>query len=133
MARMDSNGSTIQETGTNLPGAAHAIFEDREGNLWFGGSDGLLQLRDAPFLSYTGVAGEGGSVYADSFGRTWVGPSSGGLLWIRGPELHSIAGLEGDVIYSLSGGPGELWPAAGTAVLRNCAKKPGSFSSKPIR
>jgi signal transduction histidine kinase/ligand-binding sensor domain-containing protein len=113
--RMDSNGAlegtgTSQGTGTGLPGAAHAIFEDREGNLWFGGAEGLMQLRDAPFLSYT-EAGEGGSLYADAAGRAWTGPSSGGLIWIRGAEHHAIEGLglDRDVIYSISGGPGELW------------------------
>jgi signal transduction histidine kinase/ligand-binding sensor domain-containing protein len=111
ITRMDSSGSIIQAIGGSLPGAVHALFEDREGNLWFGGTDGLMQLRDPPFLSYTGVAGEGGSLYIDNSGRTWVGPSSGGLLWIRGAERHVITslGMNRDVIYSISGGPGELW------------------------
>jgi signal transduction histidine kinase/streptogramin lyase len=89
----------------------HTIFEDREGNLWFGGTEGLMQLRDAPFLSYPGVAPEGASLYIDTSGRSWVAPSSGGLLWIRGAEHHSITapGMNRDVIYSISGGPGELW------------------------
>jgi signal transduction histidine kinase/ligand-binding sensor domain-containing protein len=111
ITRMDSSGSTMQGTGGSLPGAVHAIFEDREGNLWFGGTDGLIQLREPPFLSYTGVAGEGGSLYVDSSGRAWIGLSSGGLVWIRGVERHSITslGINRDVIYSISGGPGELW------------------------
>jgi signal transduction histidine kinase/streptogramin lyase len=111
ITRMDSNGFTVQGTAASLPGAVHAIFEDREGNLWFGGTKGLMQLRDTPFLSYTGVVGEGGSLYIDTSGRTWVGPSSGGLIWIRGAEHHSITGLgmDRDVIYSIAGGPGEFW------------------------
>ena len=88
-----------------------AIFEDREGSLWLGGTDGLMQLRDAPFLSYAGVAGEGGSLYVDPSGRAWIAPSSGGLLSVRGAEHHRIStpGMDGDVIYSITGGPGELW------------------------
>ncbi len=111
ITRMDSNGSALQGTVGSSPGAVRAIFEDREGNLWFGGPEGLMQLRDAPFLSYAGVAGEGGSLYVDTSGRTWVGPSSGGLLWIRGTERQSITtlGMDRDVIYSIAGGPGELW------------------------
>jgi ligand-binding sensor domain-containing protein len=111
ITRMDSSGSTVQATGGSLPGAVHAIFEDREGNLWFGGTEGLIQLRDAPFTSYTGVAREGGSLYVDSSDRAWIGLPSGGLLWIRGGERHSVAslGMDRDVIYSISGGPGELW------------------------
>jgi len=111
VTRMDSHGSTVKAAGGSLPGAVHAIFEDREGNLWFGGTEGLIQLRDAPFLSYTGAAGEGGSLYVDTLGRTWIGPSSGGLLWIRGAEQRLITdlGMDRDVIYSIAGGPGELW------------------------
>ena len=127
ITRLDSNGSVIQQTGTSLPAAAHAIFEDREGNLWFGGTEGLMQLRDAPFLSYPGVAAEGGPLYADSSARAWIGPSSGGLLWIRGTEVHSIAGLglDGDVIYSISGGPGELWVARRHGGLTQLSEEDG--------
>jgi signal transduction histidine kinase/ligand-binding sensor domain-containing protein len=111
ITRMDSNASTLHGTGGSSPGVVRAIFEDREGTLWFGGTEGLMQLRDAPFLSYAGVAGEGGSLYVDTSGRAWIGPSSGGLLSIRGAEHHSITtvGMDRDVIYSISGGPGELW------------------------
>jgi signal transduction histidine kinase/ligand-binding sensor domain-containing protein len=111
ITRMDTNTSTVHGTGGSSPGAVRAIFEDREGNLWFGGTEGLMQLRDAPFLSYAGVAGEGGSLHVETSGRTWIAPSSGGLLWIRGAEARSITapGVDGDVIYSISGGPGELW------------------------
>src|SRR5690349_307197 len=103
---MDSKGFTLHWAGGNSPGVVHAIFEDREGNLWFGGTEGLMQVRDAPFLSYTGVANEGGSLFIDASGRTWIGPSSGGLLWIRGAEHHAITtlGMDRDVIYSISGG-----------------------------
>src|SRR5215472_188327 len=86
ITRMDSKGSNLHWTGRDSPGMVHAVFEDREGNLWFGGTEGLMQLRDSPFLSYPGVANEGGSMYIDTSGRAWIGPSSGGLLWIRGAE-----------------------------------------------
>ncbi|MBN9661420.1 MAG: hypothetical protein J0H49_24710 [Acidobacteria bacterium] len=111
VARMDPNRFTVEGTGAKLPGAAHAIFEDREGNLWFGGTEGLVQLRDAPFLSYKDLASEGGSLYSSPTGRTWIAPSSGGLLWIRGGAHGQIAipGMAGDVVYSVDGGPDELW------------------------
>jgi len=111
IARMDSRGFAIQEPLAAVPGEVHAIFEDREGSLWLGGTKGLTQLRDAPFLTYTGIAPAGGSVYVDTSGRAWVGPSSGGLVWIRGTKPEPIfgLGLERDEIYSISGGPGEIW------------------------
>jgi signal transduction histidine kinase/ligand-binding sensor domain-containing protein len=111
IVRIDSSGSATQKPVTEMLGVIHAIFEDREGSLWLGGTKGLMQLHDAPFLTYSGVAPEGGSVYVDVSGRAWVAPSSGGLLWIRGAEQHSVSGLglEHDEIYSISGGPGEVW------------------------
>lgn len=111
IARIDSKGSIIHAAAAELPGTVHAIFEDREGDLWLGGTEGLTQLRKSPFLSYAGAADEGASVYVDTSGRAWVGPSSGGLLWIRGAERRFITGLglEQDVIYSISGGPDEFW------------------------
>ncbi|HYI93598.1 MAG TPA: two-component regulator propeller domain-containing protein, partial [Bryobacteraceae bacterium] len=111
ITRMDVNGSTLHGRSVSSPGTVRVIFEDREGNLWFGGTEGLMQLRDARFVSHTGVAGKGGPLYIDTSGRTWIGPSSGGLLWIRGAERHAIttSGMDGDVIYSIAGGPGEVW------------------------
>lgn len=111
ITRIDSKGSTLHWSGANSPGVVHAVFEDREGNLWFGGTEGLMQVRDAPFLSYSGIAAEGGSLYIDTSGRAWIGPSSGGLLWIRGAEHHLITtlGMDRDEIYSISGGAGEVW------------------------
>ncbi|MGJ5814568.1 sensor histidine kinase [Paludibaculum fermentans] len=129
---MDPDHFTIRGTGASLPGGAHVIFEDREGNLWLGGTEGLVQLRDAPFLSYPGVASEGGSLYIDTAGRTWVGPASGGLLWIRGREQRaiSIPGLDGDVIYSLSGGTSELWIARRTGGVTRLREEAGLLQTR---
>lgn len=111
ITRINSSGSTLHARGENSPGTVHAIFEDREGNLWLGGTEGLMQLRDAPFLSYSSAVGEGGPLYIDNSGRAWTGPAAGGLRWIRGAEQHSITapGMQQDVVYSISGGPGEVW------------------------
>ena len=135
IARMDAHGSAIQDAVGSVPGEVHAIFEDREGNLWFGGTKGLMQLRDAPFLAYSGVAAEGGSVYVDAAGRTWIGPSSGGLLWIRGPEHRSIAGLglERDEVYSISGGAGELWLSRKLGGVTQLREQAGAFHARTYR
>lgn len=132
ITRIDSNGSALHWTGGKLPGVVHAIFEDREGNLWLGGTEGLIQLRDAPFLSYPGVASEGGPLYIDTSGRTWIGPSSGGLLWIRNGEHHSIntLGLERDVIYSISGGPDELWIGRRSGGVTQLREVDGTLQSR---
>ena len=92
-----------------------ALFEDREGNLWVGGTEGFERYRDSVFLTYSppiaGNAENSGPIYADPEGRTWFGPSTGGLHWLRGGERGQVteAGLSRDVVYSIAGGPGELW------------------------
>ena len=132
LARVDSNGVATQAAAGSAPGTVRAIFEDREGNLWFGGTRGLMQLRDAPFLAYTGVASEGGSVYVDPSRRTWVGPSSGGLLWLRGTERHPVAGLglERDEIYSISGGPDEVWLGRKSGGVTQLREQTGSLHAR---
>jgi ligand-binding sensor domain-containing protein/signal transduction histidine kinase len=92
-----------------------AIFQDREGNIWLGTSHGLERLRDSPFVSYsiskTGAAESNGPVYADAQGRTWFAPLAGGLYWLKAGQIGSISndGLNNDVIYSITGGPNEIW------------------------
>ena len=66
--------------------------------------------RSVPEL-YTAWPVRAGRCISISSGRTWIAPSSGGLLWIRGTENHLVTtpGIDHDVIYSISGGPGEVW------------------------
>jgi ligand-binding sensor domain-containing protein len=91
------------------------IYEDLAGDLWFGGSRGIERLRDGMFATYStaeGLPSEGnGPVFADSDGRIWSGPLSGGLYWLKGGRVGQIviAGLNDDVVYSISGGNREIW------------------------
>jgi signal transduction histidine kinase len=105
-----------------------AVFEDTEGDLWFGGPRGLERLREGIFTSYSGAQGlssEGnGPVYVDSEGRTWIAPATGGLYWLKDGQVKhvNIASLNEDVVYSISGGEGEIWlgrQRGGLTVLRN--------------
>jgi ligand-binding sensor domain-containing protein/signal transduction histidine kinase len=132
MARLDSNGSVVQGAPPGAPGVVRAMFEDREGSIWLGGSEGLVQLRKPLFQSYYGAAGSGGPVYVDASGRAWTGPSSGGLLWVRGGEQHSVTGLglEDDVIYSISGGPDELWLGRKRGGVTKLREEDGVFHSQ---
>jgi ligand-binding sensor domain-containing protein/signal transduction histidine kinase len=92
-----------------------AIFEDRDGDIWFGGSQGIQRLRDGTFTAYSTAQGlpssNNGPVYVDSELRTWFAPLSGGLYWLKDGRVGqvSIAGLEKESIYSISGGDGEIW------------------------
>jgi signal transduction histidine kinase/ligand-binding sensor domain-containing protein len=107
-----------------------AICEDNEGDVWFGGSHGLERLRDGVFTSYSTAQGlpaeVNGPVYVDSEGRTWFAPAKGGLYWLKDGQVGrvSAAGLDDDVVYSISGGGGEVWlgrQRGGLTVLRDVA------------
>ena len=92
-----------------------AICEDREGDIWFGGSRGLERLRDGVFTTFSTVQGlpseNDGPVYVDPEGRAWFAPVSGGLYWLKDGHVGrvSVAGLDHDVVYTISGGGGEVW------------------------
>jgi len=94
-------------------GPVSALFEDREGSLWIGCATGIARYRDQVFLTIptAGASGNSGPVYTGAAGRTWFGPSSGGLFWMTGKERHAVtqAGLNAEVVYAISGGGGEIW------------------------
>src|ERR1700722_2940570 len=101
----------------NLPAssAVNAIFEDREGDIWVGTTHGIERLRDSPFVTFSPAKGQtsegSGSVYVDAQQRTWFAPLDGGLRWLKGGQTETVAndGLNHDVVYSITGSPGEVW------------------------
>jgi signal transduction histidine kinase/ligand-binding sensor domain-containing protein len=118
LSRITGTGALLtEERGLPPGGAVSALLEDRDRNLWVGGSRGIERFRDTLFLTYapSGTPGSKnyGPLYADGDGRTWFAPSDGGLFWIKGDKTERVsdAGLGKDVVYSISGGDGELWVA----------------------
>jgi signal transduction histidine kinase/ligand-binding sensor domain-containing protein len=111
-----------------------ALFEDREGSLWVGHPNSIERLRDGAFVSYSeGQKLEsGGPVYVDHNGRTWFGPFDGGLHWLRGEQRGSVAadGLEGDVVYSITGREDELWAGRQRGGLTLLRMHNGSVTAK---
>src|SRR5258708_29665154 len=105
----------MAELERRRPRAVSALCADREGNLWVGGTGGIERYRDSGFLNYAPGVGhrseETGPVYVDATGRTWYGLSDGGLYWLTERERGNFAeaGLSKDVVYSIAGGPAELW------------------------
>ena len=95
--------------------AVTALFEDRDGNIWIGTPNGVERLRDGVFVTYstaTGLPSDGiGPLHVDQENRTWFAPAEGGLYWLRDGEVHrvTVGGLTEEVIYSMAGGPGEVW------------------------
>src|SRR5262249_22700474 len=51
-----------------------------------------------------------GPIYAES-DRIWVAPAVGGLYWLQNDRLHPVtaAGVGKDIVYSISGGGGDVW------------------------
>src|SRR6516225_8402500 len=94
------------------PQSVNVTFEDREGNIWFGGSQGLERLHEKPFVTYSmkppaeSVAESDGPLWADRVGRLWFAPSTGGLYSRRADRLQHIENqsLDNDVVYSITGG-----------------------------
>jgi len=92
-----------------------AIFQDADGDIWFGGPRGIEQLRNGMFRSFSAADGltanGGGPLYVDGKGRIWFAPDSGGIFLIDNGRARRITfrGLNHEVIYSISGGGGDIW------------------------
>lgn len=88
-----------------------AVFEDREGNIWVAGRDGLSRLRNKPFNSLSKRDGlsqnSATAVCVDAQGDLWVAIWRGGLNRLQDDRfqfLGSDDGLTSDLLLS-------LWPA----------------------
>jgi len=112
------------------------IYEDFDGDIWYGGSRGIERLRNGMFTTYStsdGLPSSGiGSVYADSTGRIWFAPLSGGLYWMKEGKVGHIPvdGLEHDVVYSISGGDGEVCVGRQQGGLTVLTGKGDSFTAR---
>jgi ligand-binding sensor domain-containing protein len=112
------------------------IYQDRDGALWFGGSRGIERLRDGMFTTYSRANGlpsdSNGPIYVDAKGRTWFAPLTGGLYWFKETEVRPItlAGLDKDVVYSISGGSGEICVGRQRGGLTVLTEKANDFTAR---
>jgi len=91
-----------------------SILEDSEGSTWIGTNGGLVQLREAPFVTWTERRGLKGNyirtVLGHSDGSVWVGGSAGlsrvvpGLSRAQQPVASSLS-----VLSLAEGDGGEVW------------------------
>jgi ligand-binding sensor domain-containing protein/signal transduction histidine kinase len=113
-----------------------AIYQDLDGDIWFSGPRGIEQLRNGMFTHYAAGDGltstSGGAIYIDSRNRTWFGPASGGLFLIDRGRAKSVtvAGLNQDVAYSISGGGEEIWIGRERGGLTVLTQSGNAFASR---
>ncbi len=135
LLRIASDG-TISSYHHDSDSEVTAIYEDRDGDIWFGGGQGIERLRDGIFATYSTAQGlpseNSGPVYVDSENRTWFAPVSGGLYWLKGSRVQrvTIAGLDTDIVYSISGGDGEVWIGRQRGGLTVLTESGGSFVAR---
>ncbi|WP_242617928.1 two-component regulator propeller domain-containing protein [Edaphobacter modestus] len=116
-------------------GPVTALFEDREGNLWVGRSNGIERLRSSLFATYPvedGRSESGGPVYVDEDGRAWFAPLQGSLHWLKGAETGTIENnsLSQDVVYSIAGKKNEVWIGRQHGGLTRLAFGPKEISTR---
>lgn len=115
LVRIDASGATYFGENTHVTGGVTAVFEDREGNIWTGSSQGLERFREGAFRTYSVSDGfpseSNGPVYIDDEKRPWFAPSEGGLYLLQDGRAQAVktAGLDRDVVYSITGGEGHIW------------------------
>ena len=113
-----------------------AVMEDRDGDVWFGGSQGIQELRNGMLTSYSAANGlpaiAGGPIYVDPQGGVWFAPISGGVFLLRNghAEPVTLAGLARDVVYSISGGGSEVWLGRQHGGLTVITESGNSFSAR---
>jgi signal transduction histidine kinase/ligand-binding sensor domain-containing protein len=137
LVRITAAGAVALDQLSSGPGAdVTTIYLDRDGALWFGGSRGIERLRDGMFTTYSNADGlpsdSNGSIYIDTKGRTWFAPLTGGLYWFKGTVVQSItlAGLDNDVVYSISGGNDEICVGRQRGGLTVLTEKAGGFVAR---
>ncbi|RMD96848.1 MAG: hybrid sensor histidine kinase/response regulator, partial [Calditrichaeota bacterium] len=84
------------------------IFQDREGNLWFGTAGGVSKLSQHNFESYTTQYGLPSNyitaLYQDPSGVLWIGTNSGGLVERQNRQFHTYTeedGLANNVVRAI--------------------------------
>jgi signal transduction histidine kinase/ligand-binding sensor domain-containing protein len=127
LVRVSGKGVLLDQDSPQSGGKITVLYEDREGNLWAGGTAGIQRLHESAFITYSVADGmpsdSNGPVYVDEEGRTWFAPLAGGLYWKEDREIGRVteAGLGREVVYSIAGRGDEIWvgrESGGLTVLR---------------
>lgn len=138
---IDANGKlpSLEQLMVTGNRAVTALFEDRDGNLWIGEPEAIERYQDDAFITYRSSGGvpcsNCGAVYVDSDQNVWFAPPDGGLFRISHGRVQSIeiAGLMNDIVYSISGGAGEVWVARRNGGLTRLNVEGASIRASPDR
>lgn len=120
-----------------------AIYQDRDGNLWFGGYDGGVAVLATSgrekktlrkFTAAEGLPNEHvRAIHQDREGRIWLGTRFGGLAVSSGEKFRGISasdGLLSDTVWSIAeDDAGRLWLGTNSG-LQSLEKKTGRPSPK---
>ena len=116
LLRVNGRGvTTFTARDRPFAGSVTAVFEDRDRNLWVGTTAGIERLRDGAFTTHSMAqglpAGGVGAIHVDTSQRVWIAPTGGGLYLLHDGTIEriSVAGLDDDVVYSITGAGAEVW------------------------
>jgi len=105
-------------THDGLPDAHFtSFFEDREGTMWFGTTNGLVRFKDGRFTTYTTKDGLSSnwivSINQDREGTLWIGTEDNGVMRMTRNVITTISekdGLNGKVFYPIiEDRSGSIW------------------------
>ena len=136
LLRVNEDGVASHVETSGMRDAVTAVFEDREGNLWTGSAGILERLRDSPFVTYSlpeGLQLDGNNpIFADSENRIWVASVAAGISWLKDGNHGQVtrAGLDRDVIYSITGRKDEVWLGRQRGGLTQLRLGPNSIAAK---
>lgn len=134
--RIAPDGSVAEELSSGTGHEVSAIYGDEDGDIWLGGGQGIERLRDGMFTPYSAdqglPAGDLGPIYIDGTNTIWMAPLSGGLYCMANGRAQKVnaAGLNDDVVYSISGGGGEIWVGRQHGGLTELTRSGDSFTAR---
>jgi signal transduction histidine kinase len=127
LMRVNANGVSMLPADS-AHAAVTALFKDRDGSLWIGGRGGLERLREVPFMALgpeDGLPSElNGPVAVDVDRRVCFAPLAGGVFCRVNGRVTEVrlAGLPGDVAYSLAAHGTDLWVGRKSGTLTRVSR-----------
>lgn len=115
-------------------------FEDKQGNLWFGGFGGLSQFAGGKFINYTTKDGLGGnyirSIMEDADGTLWIGTYDEGLSRFKDGKFTNFKaenGLYNNGVFAIEeDARGNFWISSNHGIYRVKRQELNGFADGKI-